>query len=159
MDVALAGGGGGGGGALAFPVEQGGAEGQVAVAGGGGEEGLAFAQGDEQQIGGAGLVSEHAFAVDPGGVIAGVVGIDAEVRCCFWLLSSASCQLYFQPYGDLAACDYKAHGFIKSASIQETNAHLGSVGHSPLRYSHGLQKFESAWTPRRDSRAHFSSHQ
>jgi hypothetical protein len=49
-------------------VEQGGAEGQVAVAGGGGEEGFAFAQGDEQQIGGAGLVSEHAFAVDPGSV-------------------------------------------------------------------------------------------
>jgi hypothetical protein len=48
-------------------VEQGGAEGQVAVAGGGGEEGFAFAQGDEQQVGGAGLVSEHAFAVDPGG--------------------------------------------------------------------------------------------
>jgi hypothetical protein len=44
-----------------------GAEGQVAVAGGGGEEGFAFAQGDEQQVGGAGLVSEHAFAVDPGG--------------------------------------------------------------------------------------------
>ncbi|WP_158218510.1 hypothetical protein [Synechococcus sp. 1G10] len=38
------------------------------VAGGGGEEGFAFAQGDEQQVGGAGLVSEHAFAVDPGGV-------------------------------------------------------------------------------------------
>jgi hypothetical protein len=35
VDVALAGGGGGGRGALAFPVEQGGAEGQVAVAGGG----------------------------------------------------------------------------------------------------------------------------
>jgi hypothetical protein len=33
----------------------------------GGEEGFAFAQGDEQQVGGAGLVSEHAFAVDPGG--------------------------------------------------------------------------------------------
>ena len=41
MEVALAGsGGGGGGGALAFPVEQRWAEGQVAVAGGGGEEGL-----------------------------------------------------------------------------------------------------------------------
>ena len=40
MDIALAGGGGGGGGALAFPVDQGGAEGQVAVAGGGGEEGF-----------------------------------------------------------------------------------------------------------------------
>jgi hypothetical protein len=48
-------------------VEQRGAEGQVAVAGGGGEEGFAFAQGDEHQVGGAGLVSEHAFAVDPGG--------------------------------------------------------------------------------------------
>jgi len=34
-DGALAGGGGGGGGALAFPVEQRWAEGQVAVAGGG----------------------------------------------------------------------------------------------------------------------------
>jgi hypothetical protein len=45
------------------------AKGQVAVAGGGGEEGFAFAQGDEQQVGGAGLVSEHAFAVDPAGVI------------------------------------------------------------------------------------------
>jgi hypothetical protein len=50
-------------------VEQGGAEGQVAEAGGGGEEGFAFAQGDEQQVGGAGLVPEHALAVDPGGVI------------------------------------------------------------------------------------------
>ena len=40
MDGALAGGGGGGGGALAFPVEQRGAEGQVVVAGGGGEEGF-----------------------------------------------------------------------------------------------------------------------
>ena len=48
-------------------VDQGGAEGQVAVAGGGGEEGFALAQGDEQQVGGAGLVSEHAFAVDPRG--------------------------------------------------------------------------------------------
>ena len=38
-------------------------EGQVAVAGGGGEEGFAFAQGDEQQVCGAGLVPEHAFAV------------------------------------------------------------------------------------------------
>ena len=66
VEVALAGGGGGGG-ALAFPVEQRGAEGQVAVAGGGREEGFAFAQGDEQQVGGAGLVPEHAFAVDPGG--------------------------------------------------------------------------------------------
>ena len=45
-----------------------GAEGQVAVASGGGEEGFAFAQGDEQQVGGAGLVPEHAFAVVPGGV-------------------------------------------------------------------------------------------
>jgi len=35
VDGALAGGGGGGGGALAFPVEKGWAEGQVAVAGGG----------------------------------------------------------------------------------------------------------------------------
>jgi hypothetical protein len=43
-------------------VEKGWAEGQVAVAGGGGEEGFALAQGDEQQVGGAGLV-----AVDPGG--------------------------------------------------------------------------------------------
>jgi hypothetical protein len=34
VDGALAGGGGGGGGALAFPVEQSGAEGQVAVAAG-----------------------------------------------------------------------------------------------------------------------------
>ena len=68
VDGALAGGGGGGGGALAFPVEQRWAEGQVALAGGGGEEGPAFAQGDQQQIGGAGLVSQHAFAVDPGGV-------------------------------------------------------------------------------------------
>ena len=67
MDVPLASGRGRGGGALAFPVEQAGAEGQVAVAGGGGEEGFAFAQGDEQQVGGAGLVPEHAFAVDPGG--------------------------------------------------------------------------------------------
>jgi hypothetical protein len=41
VDGALAGGGGGGGGgALTFPVEQRGAEGQVAVAGGGGEEGF-----------------------------------------------------------------------------------------------------------------------
>ena len=40
MDGALAGGGGGGGGALAFPVEQRGAEGQVAVAGGWGGEGF-----------------------------------------------------------------------------------------------------------------------
>jgi hypothetical protein len=39
------GGGGGGGGALAFPVKQRGAEGQVAVAGGGGEEGFAFFSG------------------------------------------------------------------------------------------------------------------
>ena len=59
-----------------FPVEQGGAEGQVAVAGGGGEEGFAFAQGDEQQVGGAGLVPEHPFAVVPGGV----VGQHAEGR-------------------------------------------------------------------------------
>ena len=51
-----------------------GAGGQVAVAGGGGEEGFALAQGDEQQIGGAALVPEHAFAVDPGGVC----GEDAE---------------------------------------------------------------------------------
>ena len=50
VDVALAGGGGGGG-ALAFPVEHRWAEGQVAVAGGGGEEGFAFAQGEEQQVG------------------------------------------------------------------------------------------------------------
>jgi hypothetical protein len=34
---------------------------------GGGEEGFAFAQGDEQQVGGAGLLPEHPFAVDPGG--------------------------------------------------------------------------------------------
>jgi hypothetical protein len=47
--------------------KQGGAEGQLAVAGGGGEEGFAFTQGDEQQVGGAGLVPEDAFAVDPGG--------------------------------------------------------------------------------------------
>ena len=67
VDIALAGEGCGGGGALAFPVEQRWAEGQVAVAGGGGEEGFAFAQGDEQEVGGAGLVLEHALAVDPGG--------------------------------------------------------------------------------------------
>ena len=67
VDVPLAGGGGGGGGALAFPVEQRWTEGQVAVAGGGGEEGLAFAQGAEQQVALAGFVPEHAFAVDPGG--------------------------------------------------------------------------------------------
>ena len=40
VDIPLAGGRRRGGGALAFPVEQGGAEGQVAVAGGGGEEGF-----------------------------------------------------------------------------------------------------------------------
>jgi hypothetical protein len=49
-------------------VEQGWAEGQVAVAGGGGEEGFALVEGDEQQIALAGFVPEHAFAVDPGGV-------------------------------------------------------------------------------------------
>jgi hypothetical protein len=49
-------------------VEQGWAEGQVAVAGGGGEEGFALVEGDEQQIAQAGFVPEHAFAVDPGGV-------------------------------------------------------------------------------------------
>jgi hypothetical protein len=53
----------GGSGALALLVEEVGAEGQIAVAGGGGEEGFAFAQGDEQQVGGGGLVIEHAFAV------------------------------------------------------------------------------------------------
>jgi len=63
VDGALPGGGGGGGGALAFPVEQGGAEGQV--------------------------VPEHPFAVDPGGLIgehakggfdlgAAVVAVDAQ---------------------------------------------------------------------------------
>jgi hypothetical protein len=51
-------------------VEQGRAEGQVAVAGGGGEEGFALVEGDEQQIALAGFVPEDAFAVDPGGVIA-----------------------------------------------------------------------------------------
>ena len=85
MDVALAGSGGGGGGALDFPVEQRWAEGQVEVAGGGGEEGFAFAQGDEQQIGGAGLVSEHAFAVVPGGTGEGspaeIAGIPAAGPC------------------------------------------------------------------------------
>ena len=55
---------------VAFPVEQGGAEGEVAVAGGGGEEGFAFVEGHEQQVGVAGFVPEDAFAVDPGGVIA-----------------------------------------------------------------------------------------
>jgi hypothetical protein len=48
-------------------VEQGWAEGQVAVAGGGGEEGFALVEGDEQQIALAGFVPEDAFAVDPGG--------------------------------------------------------------------------------------------
>ncbi len=67
VDVPLASGRGRGGGALAFPVEQRWAEGQVAVASGGGEEGFAFAQGDVQQVGGAGLLPEHPFAVDPGG--------------------------------------------------------------------------------------------
>jgi hypothetical protein len=51
-------------------MEQGGAEGQVAVVGGGGEEGFAFAQGYEQEVGGAELVSEHAF------VVAGVLSRD-----------------------------------------------------------------------------------
>jgi hypothetical protein len=54
----------GGGGALALPVQEGGAEGQVAVAGGGGEEGFALSEGDEQQVALAGFVPEHAFAVD-----------------------------------------------------------------------------------------------
>jgi hypothetical protein len=67
VDIPLPGGGGGGGGALAFHVEQGGAESQVAGAGGGAEEGFALAQGDEQQVGGGGLVLEHAFAVAAGG--------------------------------------------------------------------------------------------
>jgi hypothetical protein len=67
------------GGALAFPVEEGGAEGEVAVAGGGGEEGFAFAQGDEEQVALAGFVPEHALAVDPGGV----VGQHAEGRFDF----------------------------------------------------------------------------
>jgi hypothetical protein len=49
-------------------VEQRGAQGQVAVAGGGGEERLALVEGHKQQIGVAGFVPEHAFAVDPGGV-------------------------------------------------------------------------------------------
>ena len=42
----------GGSGALALPVEEVGAEGQAVGAGGGGEEDFAFAQGDEQQVGG-----------------------------------------------------------------------------------------------------------
>jgi len=70
MDVPLPGGGGGGGGALALPVEQGRAEDQVAGAGGGGEGGFALVEGHSQQVGVAGFVPEHAFAVDPGGVIA-----------------------------------------------------------------------------------------
>jgi hypothetical protein len=49
-------------------VEQGRAEGQVAVAGGGGEEGFALFEGDEQQVGVAWFMPEDAFAVDPGGV-------------------------------------------------------------------------------------------
>ena len=48
VDVALASGRTLGSGALAFPVEQRGAQGQVPVAGGWGEEGFALAQGDEQ---------------------------------------------------------------------------------------------------------------
>ena len=51
-------------------VEQRGAEGQVAVAGGGGEEGFALAQGDEQQVGGAGLAPEHGAA--PQGLVSGL---------------------------------------------------------------------------------------
>ena len=51
-------------------MEQGGAEGQVAVAGGGGEEGFALVEGQEQQVGVAGFVPEDAYAVDPGGVVA-----------------------------------------------------------------------------------------
>jgi hypothetical protein len=51
-------------------VEQRGAQGQVAVAGGGGEERLALVEGHQQQIGLAGFVRDHAFAVDPGGVVA-----------------------------------------------------------------------------------------
>jgi hypothetical protein len=53
---------------VALPVEQRGAQGQVAVAGGGGEEGFALVEGHKEQIALAGFVPEHAFAVDPGGV-------------------------------------------------------------------------------------------
>lgn len=59
----VGGGGGGGGGALALLVEQGRAEGQIAGAVGGGEEGFAFAQGDEQQVGSA-APSRQLEAVD-----------------------------------------------------------------------------------------------
>ena len=62
MDVALAGGGGGGGGALAFPVEEGGVEGQVAVAGGGGEEGFELVPrwiNPGQRLSGGRIVIQH----------------------------------------------------------------------------------------------------
>ena len=49
-------------------MEQERAEGQVAGVGGEGEEGFALDEGHEQQVGLAGLVPEHAFAVNPGGV-------------------------------------------------------------------------------------------
>ncbi len=52
---------------LAFPVEQGQARESVAGAGMGGEAGFAPAKGDEQLVGLAGLVPEHALMVDPGG--------------------------------------------------------------------------------------------
>jgi hypothetical protein len=52
-----------------IPLEQGGAEGQVAGEGGGGEEGFALVEGHEQQVCLAGLVPEVAFAVDPGDVV------------------------------------------------------------------------------------------
>ena len=74
---------------LALAVEDRGTEGQVAVAGGGGEEGFALVEGHEQQVGVAGFVPEHAFAVDPGVVVvqdakggfdlgAAVAAVDAE---------------------------------------------------------------------------------
>ena len=66
MALALGGGGGFAGEALDLPVELQRGDGDVVVAGGGGEEGFALVQGDEQQVGGAALVPEHAFAVDPG---------------------------------------------------------------------------------------------
>jgi hypothetical protein len=50
VDVSLPGGGRFPGEALAFPVGQGGAEGQAAVPGGGGEEALALLEGDEEDV-------------------------------------------------------------------------------------------------------------
>jgi len=70
VDIALPGWGDGGGGALALPVKQRGAQGQVAVAGGGGEEGFDLVEGHKQQVGLEGFVPEDAFAVDPGGIVA-----------------------------------------------------------------------------------------